>query len=210
MGRRSSPAHLLTYSPNKYTEQMIGVKRQPLESARGPMLPQISGKLVIIGVLSVAIGGALLSWWFRYAATHRTAVFWGPEVSVLIRDAPLVESWNNSDLNGGIVSSAAPLVKNSELRDVSFARGLLHMRTALLEDRSYDWPPEPLRRGMKWTHGLVFRADGRGELILFSPDFKWVCAANAEQMLSCEPIAYGLQEMFSEFSADTHAVHLAE
>jgi hypothetical protein len=50
-----------------------------------------SGKLVIIGILAVAVASAAASWWFRYAATHRAAQYWGPETARLIRDAPTVE-----------------------------------------------------------------------------------------------------------------------
>ena len=37
-----------------------------------------SGKLLIIGILTVAFVAAGTSWWFRYSATHRVAAFWGP------------------------------------------------------------------------------------------------------------------------------------
>src|SRR5215212_1559074 len=49
-----------------------------------------SGKLVIIGILTIALTGAAVSWFFRYNATHRAATFWGGETATLIRDAPQV------------------------------------------------------------------------------------------------------------------------
>src|SRR4051794_4880249 len=51
----------------------------------------ISGKLLIIGILVLALVAAAASWWFRHNATHRAAKFWGPEAAILIRDAPNVE-----------------------------------------------------------------------------------------------------------------------
>ena len=48
---------------------------------------QLSGKLVIIGIVGVALAGAGAGWWFRYNATHRAAEFWGPQAVRLIRDA---------------------------------------------------------------------------------------------------------------------------
>ena len=43
-----------------------------------PSASGISGKLLIIGILTVAFLAAGTSWWFRYSATHRAATFWGP------------------------------------------------------------------------------------------------------------------------------------
>src|SRR4051812_15803668 len=85
-----------------------------------------SGKLLIVGILTVAIAAAAASWWFRYSATHRAAQFWGPETARLIRDASVVEIWRPS--NPIISTSAAPLVESSDLHDVSSARGLVHLR----------------------------------------------------------------------------------
>jgi hypothetical protein len=177
---------------------MISTKRQPIESAAS--VPTISGKYVILAVVTVALTGALASWFFRYNATQHAAEFWGPEAARLIRDAPVVEFWQNPSPST-VIRSAAPLVGREDLRDISSARGLVHLRTALIEDRSFDWPAKQIRSDVQWTHGLRFRADTQGVLLMFSPDLKWIRTGNAATMLSCEPIAHGLREMFDEFSA---------
>jgi hypothetical protein len=74
------------------------------------------------------------------------------------------------------------------------------LRNALLEDHSFDWPPVKVSREVEWTQGLRFLDGSTGTLVMFSPDFKFVRLANGDEMLSCEPIAKGLREMFGEFS----------
>jgi hypothetical protein len=158
-----------------------------------------SGKLLIIGILTIAFLAAGTSWWFRFSATHRVATFWGP-AAVVIRDARVVELWLPANPHE-IVRSASLSVNNSDLHDISSAHGLVHLRNALLEDHSFNWPPIEVTPDVQWTQGLRFLDGSTGVLVMFSRDFKFVRAANGHEMLSCEPMADGLREMFAEFSA---------
>jgi hypothetical protein len=164
---------------------MNGMKSQPPEPASKPTSPQITGKYLIIGVFAVALAAAAAAWVARYNATHRVAKFFGPTHVRLIREAPIVEDYGET------------------IRQISTAPGLLHLRTALLEDRSYNWPPKPYSPDMTWDHALIFRGIGDNAplYVMFSADFKWMSVLDSGLMLSCEPIAKGLCEMFAEFSA---------
>jgi hypothetical protein len=189
---------------------MNAVKTQPIGPAAESGAPEISGKLVIIAVLFVAIAGAAFSWFFRYNATHRAAEFWGQKITRAIRDSAVVQVYtpksaitlpkNQSAGMGGIID-------DPELHDISSARGLVHFRNALLEDRSFEWPAEPMSPDIQWTRGLAFGklADPDMTMLLFSRDFKFVTDLGRDQMLSCQPIANGLQEMFDEFAATPEA-----
>jgi len=140
-------------------------------------------------MLVIALAAAAISWWFRFDATHRAAKFWGPDGVRLIRDAPvfILDTCQSAD------------------RDVSSFRGLIHLRTALLEDRSFRWPPQRVPTEFPWEHGLVFRDEvtGHSLSVFFSSDFRWVRGPGFETMLSCEPIAAGLREMYVEFEKRT-------
>jgi hypothetical protein len=146
---------------------------------------KVSGKIVILAILGVGLAAACLSWWFRYHATHRAAKFWGPESVQLIRDAP------------GVFFET----RQGGARDVSSSRGLLHLRSALLEDSSFRWPPRSVPSEIEWQHVLLFRDEASGQSfpLCFSSDLQWVRSQGAETMLSCEPIARSLREMFREF-----------
>jgi hypothetical protein len=147
--------------------------------------------LLIISVFGIALAGAAASWCFRYSATHRSAQFWGPHASQLIRDAPWV--------------MLSPVGSDQTALDLSEAHGLTHLRAALVEDHSYDWsaklPPE-----VNWVHALVF-AESEGAAsrvkVLFSADFRWAAYRSSDEQplhaVSTGPIADGLETFFSEY-----------
>src|SRR5262245_61962164 len=112
---------------------MNAVKSQPpaTDAATEPR-PNVSGKLVIIAIAVLALTAAGISWLFRYNATHRAAGFWGSTTSRNILTAPEVKLTRvERDSSGQVTSSAT--------RDISRAHGMMHLRLALLEDRSFDW-----------------------------------------------------------------------
>ena len=167
---------------------------------------QVSGKLVILTLLAVAIPAAGASWWFRYTSTHQAAEFWGPEAARLIRDAPQVEllklapnmsteaGQNEVKLHGEIYSIALR-------RDASAAPGLTHLRNALLLDRSYEFnvvfePPTPHR----WRWALTFREAQKSATLLFD-DRCFIICLEGNGVTSCRPIAKGLSEVFAEIAA---------
>jgi hypothetical protein len=167
-----------------------------------------SGKLVIFGIIAVALASAAASWWFRFAATHEAARFWGPQLSQLIRDAPVVELCRFPQPTREIVpGDGAAELGSATCTDVSRARGLTHLRNALLEDRSFAWPVQTGSNSMGWYWALVFRQDkrGTGHILLFSENATRVAASSSDDVLSCQPISTGLLEMFREMSPEPPA-----
>jgi hypothetical protein len=192
--------------------------------------PTISGKWLIIGIFGLALAAAGGSWLFRYNATHRTAAFWGPEAARLIRDAPQVTLFREPITIARAVVDALPAdATESDARagvdqkimdsgiDVSNAHGLAHLRNALLEDRSFAWPSEDVSLLNYANFGdpywlLVFQdpATGKAAKIHFSEDCRQAMRTSNPKgpvgnkegaLISAEPIASGLAEMFTEFSA---------
>lgn len=165
-----------------------------------------SGKLVIIGILAIALAAAATSWWFRYSATSQVVKLWGPNTVRLIRDAPIVELYQ-------LTSATEPPPPHQSFRgpvladrhDISTARGLTHLRNALLEDRSYRWTESVPTAGVQWNRALLFRSSRAGDdaLLCFSSDWKYVRSeVPAFVVVSCEPIAGGLATMFNELIAE--------
>lgn len=150
-----------------------------------------SGKRLILGVLAIGLAAAAASWWFRYSATHRAAQFWGPQAAELLRDAPHVtlRTDASTDVPG----------------DISNAKGLTHLRAALLEDASYDWSAAG-PADTNWSNSLVFETSEGAEprvVVMFSPDFNWTANGSAaKHAVSTSPIAKGLQEFFAEQAQD--------
>jgi hypothetical protein len=167
---------------------------------------KVSGKLVIVSIMTVALAAAGASWWFRYTATHRAAKFWGPGVARLIRDAPKVKLLRLGSPNTiGLHSSAiAQYVETADYLDVSKGRGLVHLRNALLEDRSYDWPAQPKKQHSFWSWALRFGDDATDEsaTILIGADCDNVTNLTGDHMLSSRPILDALHKMFAHLEHD--------
>jgi hypothetical protein len=151
-----------------------------------------SGKLVIIGIITLAVASAAASWWFRYSATHRAVNFWGPDAAELIRDAPRVSLVR-------LILGDPPAT-----RDISKAPGILHLRNALLEDRSFQWRQSfgAAPKGGGWK--LVFSDPATGEefAIRFTTDCGGAFddSQPSKRSISTAPIAEGLREIFTELS----------
>lgn len=105
--------------------------------------------------------------------------------------------------------------------DITSERGLTHFRAALLEDRSYLWPAQPLKPSDQWRWILVFRHEKYGPraILIFSPDWQFVTTHRFRERrvgvgpftkfeiyegskLSCKPIAAGLDELLGNLTAD--------
>ncbi len=169
---------------------------------------QVSGKLVILTILAVAIPGAGASWWFRYSATHHAAKFWGPEAARLIRDAKQVELLKlapsmSTEAGQNEVKLHGEVYLIELRRDASAAPGLTHLRNALLLDRSYEFnavfePPRSHR--WRWALTFPFREAQKSATLLFD-DRCFIICLEGNGVASCRPIAEGLSEVFAEIAA---------
>jgi hypothetical protein len=164
---------------------------EPFTNSTESRVSNTSGKLVILAILAVAVVAAGTSWWFRYKATRRAAEFWGAEGSQLIRDAPVVL-----------------LGRRGQTADISQARGLTHLRNALLEDRSFNWDSTTFgKMDNDWAWALTFHdaASNKTLTIAVFNDFRCIAPFEMNEgvrPISCEPIAAGLREMFAELVSD--------
>jgi len=130
-----------------------------------------SGKNLILGVLVLGLAAAAAAWWFRYSTTHKATEYWGSQAAMLIRDASRVTLRSDAPSTDEEGTAEADVA-----RDISQAKGLLHLRNALLQDSSYDWTAQG-PTDANWAKSLVFERSEGAEprvVILFSPDFKWI------------------------------------
>jgi hypothetical protein len=175
-----------------------------------------SGKLLILAMVGIGLAAAGASWWFRYSATHRAAEFWGPEAARLIRDADKIVLCrvraNDEDADSAADTLLLPdgIARRTVVcRNVSAAPGVTHLRNALLEDHSFDWPATSELPPAGWRWCLAFHDTSAREdvYVWFSPDLDFathsLSAAESPRVASCERIAVGLAEIFAEqFSTD--------
>jgi hypothetical protein len=171
---------------------------------------QSSGKLVILGIVTLAFLAAGTSWLFRYYATRRAAEFWGPYVTNLVRDAPIVRliriepSDETRELPMHFQLWTGGQVKATEYYDVSTAPGMTHLRNALLEDRNFVWPSHEHDQPLDWRWMLQFSDEppGGNIILLFTNDCTHTALLDSDdEVIACTPIADGLSSIFAEFAA---------
>jgi hypothetical protein len=91
---------------------------------------------LVLGLLGLAVGLAAFAVWFQWDQTRRCLAFFGPAAARQIQSAPRVELWT--------LAAEDDVIRQSEVRDVSKAPGLVHLRRGLVEDVNYRWGgPEP-------------------------------------------------------------------
>jgi hypothetical protein len=96
-----------------------------------------SGKWLVVAIFVIAFGLGAFSWWFRWSATHRAAKFWGAEAAKTIRDSKAITAARLTNYESNL---AGPTTDQIAARfDASQAKGIVHLKQALLEDRSFAW-----------------------------------------------------------------------
>jgi hypothetical protein len=180
----------------------------------------VSGKLVISTIVAVAVLAAGFSWWFRYSATRQAARFWGPQ-HVLVRDAKNVQlvtlgpmGADESHVHDSESTFAdhyhtmEGVVKVVDRRDVTDSHGLIHLRTELLQDRSYEWATNAPAATVDWKYGLEFRDATTSPplLVLFSSDCRRLLrhppTIGSGAAILSPSFADGLKTVFTEWQTE--------
>jgi hypothetical protein len=101
------------------------------------------GKLAVAGILLLAVALAGFAWWWNWQRTRRCREFYGGEGAHLIRTATQVEGLTLSELFVREARQQVVVGTQSfdvvDHKDLSQVHGLIHARTALLDDSSYQW-----------------------------------------------------------------------
>lgn len=126
---------------------------------------KLSGKVVILGIFGVALAGAVATIWFQYNARRRSREFWGPDNALAIGRAATVELCR---LKPPAVEKADDAKQISiggiqfdlvEAKDISKAKGLVHVRDALIRDSAFDWDKQRGECQAEWQYVFRFLGD---------------------------------------------------
>jgi len=105
-----------------------------------------AGKFAVLAMLLVAVLAATFAWWWNLNRGRESLHFFGSQAATLIRTAPTVEILVPlaDEAEGESTSDVMQNYGVHAIRriDVSHARGLIHARTSLLNDSSYN-PDRP-------------------------------------------------------------------
>ena len=122
-------------------------------SASGSGMPAARGRSLVVGLVLLGLVAAATGIAYQRLQTRRCLDFFGPEVARLVASAPRVELLT-------LAPGAGPgrLVATA-VRDVTNAKGLVHLRRGLVEDANFAWVesdgPRRLPDGA-WDLAFVF------------------------------------------------------
>ncbi|MCA9198251.1 MAG: hypothetical protein KDA87_11965, partial [Planctomycetales bacterium] len=103
------------------------------------------GRMVVIGMVVVALAAAIFAWTFRLSQGQQILTFWGADAASAIRLGSEVKLLQ---LEAGQIDSSNALVRSlngmdwTAAIDISKTSGLVHARQALITDASYAWSSE--------------------------------------------------------------------
>jgi hypothetical protein len=101
------------------------------------------GKLAVLSMLGLALAAAAFAWWWNVTSKKQSLAFYGPEAAQLIGKARTVELIQVEPAASGDTRELLTVHHQKfalvSRHYVSQAPGLIHARTALLDDASYEW-----------------------------------------------------------------------
>jgi hypothetical protein len=105
------------------------------------------GKIIVGIAVALGICAGLAGYWWNYGVSRRAMEFWGQENARLIRLAPKVEylllesNYDDLEITPGTIRPLEPKTSYAIVKtvDLSQARGLIHLRNAILSDDQYEW-----------------------------------------------------------------------
>jgi hypothetical protein len=122
--------------------------------------PSSRGTAIVIGLVLLGLVAAGTGIWYQRGQTRRCLDWYGAEAARHITAAPRVEL-----VRLGAAGAAGRLAAVFS-RDITSAKGLVHLRRGLVEDANFLWPSEAAADRLPetaWDLGLVFSDPARPE-----------------------------------------------
>lgn len=91
------------------------------------------GTAIVVGLLLLGVAAALTGIWFQWRQTRRCLDLYGPEAARRITTAPSVFLMRLA------ASPSAGRLAAIDPREISDAKGLVHVRRGLVEDANFAW-----------------------------------------------------------------------
>jgi len=163
-----------------------------------------SGKTVVLSIFGLAVLLSGFSIWFHRRATHQAQQFWGERAAVLINKAEHVTGLEIAAAPGDQLAAGGEVVTVAGRRwqvvrqvDLQQAKGLVHLRHALLEGDNFNWEKEIDPRKVNWQWALRFGDGGAPATVVLSLDDAAVALAGSEKARSIGGIVQGLKEFIA-------------
>jgi len=164
--------------------------------------------LLLLGVVAAAV-----AWSYNFRETNQALQAWGPSGVRLIRDAKHVTYVRLAEpATPGDLTQHASRHPKTDHQDISRAKGLLHLRRALLDDRSFHWQLDTDLADVRFAHVLAFHDGKLSQSVFFTKDWGILAFHRIDEagdgpppspvVCSVQPIAQGLRTFFDDTVSD--------
>ncbi len=171
-----------------------------------PVSPSVSGQVVILAIVGLAIVAASYAWWHQHQQGQAALAFWGPDAAWAVRHAKSAQlidrtapSADRANGESAIHSSVQPI--GERVISLDDARGFIHARQALINDASYEWEAATSDEKPVWQYGLRFLAeqDRPGFTLWFDLDHQLAGSEDGRRQVKIrQHFADGLATFFAE------------
>ncbi len=179
-----------------------------------------SGTRLVLGLACLALAAGVVSWLYRYGATHEATQFWGGEAAALIARPSEVEFFRLelADPAGDLSEDSAEATRlnldlgrpysATQVKEITKARGMVHFRHALMTDGNYRWDDRPKLSEVDWRWGMRFYDGQTQAVVVLSKNLDTlglVVSGDSREVkvVSCQPMAETLEDYF--FNVDITA-----
>lgn len=162
-----------------------------------------TGTLAVAGIVAVALALAGFSWLWNWQRTQRTRELYGGEGADLVRRAEQVEglvlSGFHDDESVEQIAVGPDAFAVVGRKDLSQTKGLVHARTALLDDHSYDWDDQTTGDCQpRIEYAVRFSRGGEQMTLVFDFGCRGVWLVESQQRATLAPkIAEGWQSFLT-------------
>lgn len=139
------------------------------------------GKLAVLTMFALALAAATFAWWWNYSRGQKCLEFYGKDAALLVRTAKRVELLELSPDNDApadrtvdrlIINGQTYLLR--QITDISQVKGLIHARTSILDDTSFQWHDALIDCRPEFLYAVRFTGDSRTTLAFdFSCQTVW-------------------------------------
>jgi hypothetical protein len=165
----------------------------------------VSGKYVILALLALGAVAAAASW-TNYALVQRRPMrFWGTQTARLIAQAPRVEALrlepataSKAEAESEQLAVGAQQLLVEEKHAITGRPGLGHVRTALINTKSFGPTVDMISDVPAWHYALRFTDGEQTATIVFSQDCQWTAASDGTVSASLAPVAERLAVFLRE------------
>lgn len=177
---------------------------------------QISGRLIIAVVLSLAVAMSGGAWLYQYSYSRHAAAFWGAPAARLLVKSPQLALLELAPAGSGDKPTGdEPLERElivgqpvAAEHDLSAKPGLIHLRHVFTQDSNFDWDAqrrEPATGSRDWGYALRFTEDDQQLTVLLDRDFKLLGKLSPDgrqvDLLPCPRLATPLVRYLTDVGA---------